>query len=83
MSGCTNRKWAKLLFQILTEREERKGTAVASNAAFLEWGKIFTAPRLCAATADRLTFKGMPIQTCTDSHRPKVTESEHQSSGRS
>jgi DNA replication protein DnaC len=46
------------LFQIFTEREERKATGVASNAPFSEWDKTFADPRLCAAIADRLTFNG-------------------------
>jgi hypothetical protein len=33
---------AKLLFQIFTEREERKAIAVASTAPFSEWDKTFT-----------------------------------------
>ena len=40
---------AELLFQILTEREERAAVAVASNAPFSEWSKTFTDPRLAAA----------------------------------
>ena len=35
---------AELLFQILTEREERASVAVASNAPFSEWGRTFTDP---------------------------------------
>ncbi|MFE5826602.1 hypothetical protein ACFQ7B_33260 [Streptomyces erythrochromogenes] len=31
-----DRKGAKLLFQIFTEREERKATAVATNSPFTE-----------------------------------------------
>lgn len=43
---------AELLFQILTEREERAAIAVASNAPFSEWSKTFTDPRLAAAIVD-------------------------------
>lgn len=32
---------AELLFQVLTEREERASVAVASNAPFSEWGSTF------------------------------------------
>ncbi|WP_202918282.1 IS21-like element helper ATPase IstB [Streptomyces cavernae] len=71
-----DKKGAKLLFQIFTEREERKATAVASNAPFGEWDKTFTDPRLCAAVADRLTFKCTLIETGTDSYRLATTEAE-------
>ena len=48
---------AELLFQVLTEREERASIAVASNAPFSEWGQTFTDARLAAAVVDRLTFR--------------------------
>ena len=35
---------AELLFQVLTERDERASIAVASNAPFSEWGQTFTDP---------------------------------------
>jgi DNA replication protein DnaC len=37
---------AELLFQILTEREEKASVAAASNAPFSEWGQTFTDPGL-------------------------------------
>jgi DNA replication protein DnaC len=35
---------AELLFQVLTEREEKASVAAASNAPFSEWGQTFTDP---------------------------------------
>jgi DNA replication protein DnaC len=60
---------AELLFQILTEREERASVAVASNHPFSEWGTTFTDPRLAAAVVDRMTFGAQIIETGTDSYR--------------
>ena len=60
---------AELLFQVLTEREERASVAVASNAPFSEWTATFTDPRLAAAVVDRLTFNAHIIQTGSDSYR--------------
>lgn len=60
---------AELLFQILTEREERAAIAVASNAPFSEWSKTFTDPRLAAAVVDRITYRAHIIQTGTTSYR--------------
>jgi DNA replication protein DnaC len=73
-----DKKGARLLFQIFTEREECKATAVATNSPFAEWDKIFADPRLCAAIADRLTFRCTLIQTGTESYRFQATESERQ-----
>ena len=64
---------AELLFQVLTEREERASVAVASNAPFSEWGQTFADPRLAAAVVDRLTFRAHIIETGSESYRLRVT----------
>jgi DNA replication protein DnaC len=64
---------AELLFQIITEREERASIACASNAPFSEWGQTFTDPRLAAAVVDRLTFNAHIINTGTDSYRLRAS----------
>src|SRR6478672_3969012 len=71
-----DRRGAELLFQVLTEREERSAVAIASNEAFSGWTKTFTDPRLCAAIVDRLTFGGNIIETGTDSYR--LAKTRHQ-----
>jgi DNA replication protein DnaC len=60
---------AELLFQVITEREEKASIACASNASFSEWGATFTDPRLAAAVVDRLTFKAHIIETGSQSYR--------------
>jgi hypothetical protein len=67
------RHGAELLLQILTDREEKKAVAIASNEAFNGWTKTFTDPRLCAAIVDRLTYGGTIIEAGTDSHRLAAT----------
>ena len=62
---------AELLFQILTEREEKSSVAVASNLPFSEWGQVVADPRLVAAIVDRLTFRAHIIETGTESFRLK------------
>ncbi|MFI6322471.1 ATP-binding protein [Nonomuraea sp. NPDC050556] len=47
-----DRRGAELLFQVLTEREEKASVAIASNESFGGWTKTFTDPRLCAAIVD-------------------------------
>ena len=64
-----DRRGAELLFQVLTEREEKNSVAIASNESFSGWTKTFTDPRLCAAIVDRLTFGGNIIETGTESYR--------------
>ncbi|MDO0917818.1 IS21-like element helper ATPase IstB [Streptomyces sp. DT2A-34] len=78
-----DRHGAELLFQVLTEREEKNSVAIASNESFGGWTKTFTDPRLCAAIVDRLTFNGTIIETGTDSYRLASTRAraEHAEAG--
>jgi DNA replication protein DnaC len=64
---------AELLFQVLTEREEKRSVAVASNAPFSEWGRTFTDARLAGAVVDRLTFRSIIIETGSDSYRLRTS----------
>jgi len=73
-----DRRGAELLFQVLTEREEKNSVAIASNESFSGWTKTFTDPRLCAAIVDRLTFGGNIIETGTDSYRLAHTKNRLQ-----
>lgn len=67
---------AELLFQVLTEREERASVAVASNAPFSEWGQTFSDARLAAAVVDRLTFRAHIIETGSESYRLRVSRTK-------
>ena len=65
---------SELLFQILTEREEKSAVALASNLPFSEWGQVVPDPRLVAAIVDRVTFNAHIIETGTESYRLKTTK---------
>lgn len=69
-------KGAELLFQVLTEREERASVATASNHPFSEWGQTFSDPRLAAAVVDRLTFRAHIIETGTESYRLRLSRAK-------
>ena len=64
-----DRRGAELLFQILTERQERSAIAIASNEPFSGWTKTFTGPRPYTAIVDRPTFAGQIIETGITSYR--------------
>jgi DNA replication protein DnaC len=66
---------SELLFQILTEREEKVGVALASHLPFSEWGTVIPDPRLVAAIVDRVTFNAHIIETGSDSYRLRTTKS--------
>lgn len=54
-------------------RRERRSDPTVSVRALV---KTFTDSRLCAAIADRLTFKGTLIQTGTGLYRLKATQAD-------
>lgn len=65
---------AELLFQIITEREERASIAIATNLPFSEWGTVFPDPRLVAAIVDRVTFNAHILETGTTSYRLRTSK---------
>jgi DNA replication protein DnaC len=54
---------AELLFQVLSERAERRSLVLTTNLPFSEWTTIFPDPRLCRAVIDRLTHRSQIIDT--------------------
>jgi DNA replication protein DnaC len=65
---------AELLFQIITERDERASIAIGTNLPFSEWGTVFPDPRLVAAVVDRVTFNATILETGTQSYRLRTTK---------
>lgn len=64
---------AELLFQTLTERDEKSSVGVASNLSFSEWGSVIADARLVAAVIDRVTFNAHIIETGTESYRHRTS----------
>jgi DNA replication protein DnaC len=60
---------AELLFQVITEREERASIGIGTNLPFSEWGTVFPDPRLVAAIVDRVTFNAHILETGSRSYR--------------
>jgi DNA replication protein DnaC len=65
---------AELLFQIITEREERASIAIATNLPYSEWGAVFPDPRLVAAIVDRVTLNAHILETGTQSYRRRTSK---------
>jgi DNA replication protein DnaC len=60
---------AELVFQVISERNERGSLIVTTNLPFGEWAKVFPDPRLAKAVVDRITHKAHIIDTGTESWR--------------
>jgi DNA replication protein DnaC len=60
---------AELLFQVFTDRYERKSLLLTSNLPFGEWAQIFQGERMTAALLDRLTHRCHIFEMNGESYR--------------
>jgi DNA replication protein DnaC len=60
---------AELVFQVISERNERASMIVTTNLPFGEWTKVFPDPRLAKAVVDRITHRAHIIETGSESWR--------------
>ena len=60
---------AELVFQVISERNERGSLILTTNLPFSDWTKVFPDPRLAKAVIDRITHRAHIIDTGTDSWR--------------
>ena len=60
---------AELVFQVISERDERGSLIVTTNLPFGEWGKVFPDARLAKAVVDRVTHRAHLIETGSESWR--------------
>lgn len=74
---------AELLFQVLSERHERRAWVLTTNLPFGEWTTIFPDPRLCRAVIDRLTHRAHIIETGMQSIRLQDALRRHPSTASS
>ena len=68
-----SKEGAELLFQILTERHERKSVIITTNLGFADWTQIFGDANLTAALLDRVTHRATIVNCIWDSFRLKDT----------
>ena len=62
---------AELLFEMLSQRDERGSTLVTSNLPFAEWTEVLGSERRTGALLGRLTHHVHILETNGDSYRLK------------
>ena len=57
------------MFNLLSERHERKSTIITTNLAFSEWVQVLGDEKLTTALLDRLAYKAHILTTSGPSYR--------------
>lgn len=65
---------AEFLFQVISDRAERRALILTTNLPFSEWTQVFPNARLCKAILDRVTDRAHIIETGTESYRFRRTK---------
>lgn len=71
---------SELLFQVISQRQERLPIIITTNLPFSEWTSIFPDQRLCRALIDRITHNAYIIETGERSARLEDTLKAHNTS---
>ena len=64
-----NDSYQEYLYEIISERYEKKSTIITSNRDFGEWIKVFNNQLIGSAAMDRLVHKAVKITIQGDSYR--------------
>ena len=72
-----DRAGGELLFNLLSERHERRATAVTTNLAFSEWVQVFGEEKLTIALLDRLGHHAQVLTTKGESYRTRKLRQRH------
>lgn len=71
-----DRAGGELLFNLLSERHERRSTLVTTNLAFSEWVEVLRDEKLTTALLDRLTHRAHIMTTQGPSYRMRARRSD-------
>ncbi|WP_429958633.1 IS21-like element helper ATPase IstB [Enterococcus sp. AZ196] len=62
---------AKLFFQLIDRRYEKKSTLLTTNMPFKDWGEVFLDPKIANAILDRVLHHAHVVQITGNSYRIK------------
>jgi DNA replication protein DnaC len=65
-----------VLFELISERYERKSLAITANTPFSQWGEVFVEPAMTLAAVDRLVHHSTILEMNVQSYRRRAAQSE-------
>ena len=71
-----------VLFELISERYERKSLAITANAPFSQWGEVFVEPAMTLAAVDRLVHHSTILEMNVESYRRRAAQAGHAPPGR-
>ena len=66
-----------VLFELISERYERKSLAITANTPFSQWGEVFVEPAMTLAAVDRLVHHSSILEMNVESYRRRVAQTRH------
>ncbi len=64
-----------VLFELISERYERKSLAITANTPFSQWGEVFVEPAMTLAAVDRLVHHAAILEMNVESYRRRSAQS--------
>ena len=66
-----------VLFELISERYERKSIAITANTPFSQWGEVFVDPAMTLAAIDRLLHHATILEVNAESYRRRTAQEKH------
>ncbi|BDT74300.1 insertion sequence IS5376 putative ATP-binding protein (plasmid) [Comamonadaceae bacterium OS-4] len=63
-----------VLFELISERYERKSLAITANTPFSQWGDVFVEPAMTLAAVDRLVHHSTILEMNVESYRRRAAQ---------
>ena len=66
-----------VLFELISERYERKSLAITANTPFSQWNEVFVDPAMTLAAVDRLVHHSTILEMNVESYRRRAAQAGH------
>ena len=66
-----------VLFELISERYERKSLAITANTPFSQWSEVFVDPAMTLAAVDRLVHHSTILEMNVESYRRRAAQAGH------